>query len=287
VQEFAGGTFKEAILFDESDILYLRELGSNDPSRQGIRQHLDIAIDRLNRRIEARIEKLRWDAIFTGGFSYLSTTHSYGIPAANRSVPVGAVWSSDGINANNAANPIADLRYWLMGGYSTYRKYKFTKIIMSKNTARWILENTNTKTYLSSMYANPTLPEYDINKVLSFVLPGIPPVDVYDGWYQAETIDGNGKLTVGDATFFIPDGYIFFECALPGGDKIGEFVQGANLASGSLESPGVGKFLVVEENIAPGTKGGPSNPYISVLGGVYGAPKLDRPFDVLTAKVIA
>jgi hypothetical protein len=45
--------------------------------------------------------------------------------------------------------------------------------------------------------------------------------------------------------------------------------------------------LVVEENIAPGTKGGPSNPYISVLGGVYGAPKLDRPFDVLTAKVIA
>jgi hypothetical protein len=52
-------------------------------------------------------------------------------------------------------------------------------------------------------------------------------------------------------------------------------------------SPGFGKFLVVEENIAPGTKGGPGNPYIDIFAGVYGGVKLDRPFDVLTAKVVA
>jgi hypothetical protein len=86
----------------------------------------------------------------------------------------------------------------------------------------------------------------------------------------------------------IPDGYIYFEVSnLPGGDMVGEFVQGIHLSSGSIESPGYGKFLIIEENIAPGTKGGPSNPYIDALAGVYGGVKLDRPFDILTAKVIS
>jgi hypothetical protein len=110
---------------------------------------------------------------------------------------------------------------------------------------------------------------------------------VYKGWYQTESIDGNGKLVVSDAVYMLPDGYIYFECDLPGGDKIGEFVQGAHLSSGSVQDPGFGKFLVVEECIAPGTRGGPKNPFIEITAGVYGGVKLDRPFDVLTAKVIA
>jgi hypothetical protein len=85
----------------------------------------------------------------------------------------------------------------------------------------------------------------------------------------------------------IPDGYIHAVTALPGGDKIGEFVQGVNLASGTIENPGFGKFLVMDDNTAPGTKGGPANPYLDIVAGVYGGVKLDRPFDVLTAKVIA
>ena len=286
VQEFQGGQYKEGILFDESDILYLRELGQNDPSRQGIRQHLDLAVDRLNRRLEARIEYQRWQAIFTGGFTYLGETFAYGVPATNRSVPVGALWSTDGINANNTANPIDDLRYWWQGGYAPYRKYNATGIVMSANTARWILENANTKAYLTSYAANPMMQEYDINKVLSFLIPGLPPITVYKGWFQSETVV-NGKLTVSDAVYFVPDGYIFFETSLPGNDMIGDVVLGSHLASGSMESPGFGKFLVVEENIAPGTRGGPANPYVTAWGGFYGAPRMKRPFDVLTAKVIA
>jgi hypothetical protein len=68
---------------------------------------------------------------------------------------------------------------------------------------------------------------------------------------------------------------------------IGEFVQGVHLASGTPDEPGFGKFLIVDENIAPGTKGGPKNPYLDLISGVYGGVKLDRPFDVLTAKVIS
>jgi hypothetical protein len=279
--------YKEEILYGEDKILYLRELGQNDRSKRGIKQYIDIDVDRLNRRLEARIEKLRWDAVFTGATSWMGQTFSYGIPSANRALPTGAVWSSDSINANNSADPVRDIRYWCMGGLAGFRKYKIKKMRMNKNTARWILDNTNTRTYLTSMYANSVFGEYDINKVMSFLIPGCPVIEVYDGWYQTESVDGNGKLVVSDAIFFIPDGYIHFECDLPGGDKIGEFVQGAHLASGTMEQPGFGKFLVVEENIAPGTKGGPQNPYLSLVAGVYGGVKLDRPFDVLTAKVIS
>ena len=46
------------------------------------------------------------------------------------------------------------------------------------------------------------------------------------------------------------------------------------------------KVLVVEENIAPGTNGGPGNPYVDIIAGVYGGVNLQRAFDVLTANVI-
>ncbi len=287
VQEFSGGAYKEAIHWDEKDILHLRQLGQNDPSKRGVRQYIDLAIDRLNRRLEARMEKLRWDAIFNGTYSYMGRTFSYGIPALNRAVPLGAVWSSDGINANNSANPLLDIRYWCVGGLARFRKYKIKEMVMNPNTARWIMENTNTKSYITNFGANPAIGEWDLNKVLSFAIPNGPMATVYDGWYQTESVDSNGKITVSDAVYMIPDGFIFFVPTLPGGDLIGEFVQGLHLASGTIESPGFGKFLVVEENIAPGTKGGPGNPFIDIFAGVYGAPKLDRGFDTLTAKVIS
>lgn len=285
VQEYEPPAYKEAIHYDEKRILYLRELGDNGRNKRGIRQYIDKDIDRLNRRLEARIEKLRWDTIFNGGFSYMGTTISFGIPAGNRATP-GAVWSSnDCATPNNSSNPINDIRNWVMGGTSAFRKYNITKIVMNPNTSRTMLQNTNTLSYLTSYGANPAMTGLEINKVLALLVPGCPPVEVYAGWYQSETTVAE-KLTVSDATYFIPNGKIFFECSLPGGDMIGEFVQGLNLASGSLDAPGTGKFLVVDENIAPGTKGGPKNPFIDLVAGVYGGPKLDRAFDVLTADVL-
>lgn len=286
-QEFTPPKYKEAIHYDEEKLLYLRELGNNDTSLRGVRKYIDQDIDRLNRRIEARVEKLRWDSIFSGGYSWMGNSISFGIPSSNRVVPVGALWSTDGINANDSANPIKDIRYWLMGGTSNFRKYQFKRMWMNGNTARWVLDNANTRAFLTSYGANPAMTEYDINKAMSFLIPGVCPVEVYNGWYQTESIDGNGKLVVSDPIFFIPDGLIFFEVELPGQDKIGEFVQSVHLAGGTIDQPESGKFLVIDDNTAVGTKGGPANPYIDLVGGVYGGAKLDRPFDLLTAKVIA
>lgn len=283
VQEFMPGFYKEFVLYDEQDILFLRQMGQNDPSKRGVKQKIDLDIDMLNRRIEARIELLRWQAIFNGSFTWLGKTVSFGVPSANRATPIGQPWSTDGINANDAADPIIDLRYWLTGGYATYRKYKVNEIVMNTNTARWILDNANVRTWLSSIGANPNIGKWDVNTVLQLLIPGIPPVTVYQGWYQEQTLVAQ-KLTVGDAIYFVGDGLLYFDTT-PMGDKIGSFDQTIHLASGSLEAPGVGKFLVTEENIAPGTKGGPGNPFIQIFGGVYGGPNLKRAFDLLTADV--
>lgn len=287
-QEFEGGAWKEQMIMGEREILRLRQLGSNDRSMRGARQRIDLNVDKLNRRLEARIEKLRWDAIFNGGFTYFGRTISFGVPAGNQATPLGAVWSTDGINANGSANPLKDLRYWLLGGLAGFRKYKVRKAVLNPNTARWILDNSNVSSLIQYRFAAENFAEYDLNRTLQFLVPGLPEFEIYDGWYQDETYDSDGKATVGNATYFVPDGYIFFEVSnLPGGDMIGEFQQGIHLAGGSIDSPAFGKYLVVEDNTVPGSKGGPAHPFISLVAGVHGGPKLDRAFDVITAKVVS
>jgi len=288
VQEFEGGAWKEELVMDEKQILHLRSLGSRDPSMRGARQRIDLNVDKLNRRLETRIEYLRWQTIFDGGFSYLGRTVSFGIPAGNQATPLSGNWSLDGITANAAAKPVTDLRYWLMGGLAAFRKYKVRKVVLNPNTARWILDNAEVKSLIQYRFAAENFAEYDLNRTLQFLIPGLPEFEIYDGWYQSESVDSNFKVTVGDATYFIPDGKMFFEVGnLPGGDMIGEFQQGVHLVGGTIDSPAFGKYLIVEDNTVPGSKGGPQNPYISMVAGVHGGPKLDRAFDVLTAKVVA
>lgn len=287
VTEFIPPSYREGIHYDEQKLLYLRDLGNNDTSLRGVRKYINQNVEQLKRRMESRIELQRWQAIFDGGYSWMGNSVSFGVPSQNRATPASALWSLDGVNANNLANPVADMRYWLMKGYAPFRKYQFKKIWMNSNTARWILENTNTKSYLTSYGANPSIIGYDLNKVLSFLIPGLPAVEIYDGWYQTESLDGAGDIAVSDAILMVPDGQLFFEVALPDGDKIGEFQETVHLAGGSIDNPGYGRFLVIEDNTQPGTKGGPSNPFVDLIAGVNGGVKLDRPFDVLTAKVVA
>ena len=62
-------------------------------------------------------------------------------------------------------------------------------------------------------------------------------------------------------------------------------MQGAHLATGTIDAPGFGKFFVIDDNLASGTRGGPANPFMDLIGGVYGGVNLQRSFDVLTANV--
>lgn len=283
VQNYIPPKYKEAIHYDEAKILFLRKLGDNGRNVRGIRQYINLDIDRLNRRIEARIEKQRWDALFTGGFTYFGKTFSFGIPASLKAVPLGQVWSNDGINANGSANPVVDLRYWLLGGYAPFRKYKFSKMVMNPNTVRWILDNSNVQSLVKTYFSAENFGAYELNKTLQVLIPGLPEAVEYAGWYQTESKNSDGKIVVSDAQYFIPDGEIFFlQENLPGGDKLGEFQQTLHLADGTIDNPGMGKFLVIDDKTVENKK----NPYLDLIGGVYGGVNLQRAFDVCTAKVV-
>jgi hypothetical protein len=283
-QQYSPGAYKEFVRFTEADILRLRELGMNDQSKRGIRQHLNENALVLNNRIEARMELLRWQAIFNGTFVYDGKTVDFGKPAANNvtaTVAWGQIVAGQYV-ANPAATPIQDVRFWTMGGYAAFRKYKITKMIMNKNTARVFLDNPNVQSLIQNRFAAETYKMHDINQALQFLVPGCPNVEIYEAWYQTETEDAaTGQLTISDAVYFIPDGRIFFECALPDGNKIGDVVMSLNLSNGSVDAPAAGKFILVDEHIADR----PANPYIDLIGGFYGGPRLKRPFDCLTASV--
>lgn len=286
-QQYAPGAYKEFIRFNEGDILRLRELGLNDQSKRGIRQHLNENALALNNRIEARMELLRWQAIFNGTYVYDGKTVDFGKPSANNVAPVTPWGANDGsgnfTTANPAATPIQDMRYWVLGGYSTFRKYKITKIIMNANTERVFLDNPAVQSLIQNRFAAGEYKVHDMNSVLGFLIPGMPPIEIYKGWYQSEAVNAtSGLITQSDAIYFIPDGKIFFECKLPDSNKIGDVVMTLNLANGSVDAPAPGKFILVDEHI----EDRPGNPYIDVIGGFYGGPRLKRAFDTLTANVI-
>jgi hypothetical protein len=284
-QQYSPGFYKEFIRFTEMDILRLRELGLNDQSKRGIRQHLNENALVLNNRIEARMELLRWQAIFNGNYVYDGRTVSFGVPSGNQVAPA-TVWAttvSGILTANPASNPIQDLRYWIMGGYPNFRKYKITKIIMNPNTERILLDNPSVQSLIQTRFASDAYKMHNVNEVLGFLIPGMPPVEVYKGWYQSESINATtGQITAGNAIYFIPDGSIFFECKLPDNNKIGDVVMSLNLSNGSVDNPAPGKFILVDEHVADR----PGNPYIDLFAGFYGGPRLSRSFDVLTASVV-
>jgi hypothetical protein len=285
-QQYQPGAYREFIRFNEPEILRLRELGKNDQSQRGIRQHLNENALVLNNRLESRMEFLRWQAIFNGSYVYDGKTVDFGIPG-NHNVAPTVPWgnSASGVftTANSSATPVQDMRYWLLGGYAPFRKYKVSKIIMNPNTARMVLDNSGVQSLIQNRFAAETYKQHDINAVMAFLVPGMPPIEIYQGWYQSETIDNTtGQISVGDAIFYIPDGKLFFECKLPDGNKIGDIQMSLNLSNGSVDAPATGKFILVDEHIADK----PGNPYIDVFCGFNGGPRLKRPFDVLTATVI-
>lgn len=284
-QQYSPGAYKEFIRFNEQDILRLRELGLNDQSKRGIRQHLNENALVLNNRIEARMEKLRWEAIFNGSYVYDGKTVDFGKPLNHNvapTIPWGTVVGGVYV-ANNSATPVQDMRFWLMGGYAPFRKYKVTSLIMNPTTARLVLDNSNVQSLIQSRFASETYKGHDINEVMGFLVPGMPPIEIYKGWYQDESINATtGLITTTDAIFFIPDGSIFFECKLPDNNKVGDIVMTLSLANGSVDAPAPGKFILVDEHIADK----PGNPYIDLYGGFYGGPRLKRAFDVLTAFVV-
>ena len=168
---------------------------------------------------------------------------------------------------------------------------------MNPNTARFVLDNANTRTFLTSYGANPSIGDYDINKVLQSLIPGLPPVEIYKGWYQTESNASGQPTSTGGTSVRGPAHRLgrhllhpgrpdFSECSLPGNDKIGESGPGCAPGQRLDRRAGLRQVPGRRRQHRARHEGRPGQPLSRPRGGrPTAALKLDRAFDLLTANV--
>lgn len=275
---FKPGAYQEFIRLGESDLLGLRKAGTY--GERGATGMTNDELDQVTRagrklkvRIENRIQKLIWDAFFTGKFTYKGIEYSFGVPGQN-TIAAETDWS-----VKATATPYADLVN-LLEKNALLRKYKFSEIIMNGTTAANILLANATQTFVNNANLRDLTPE----KVREFVAPGLPPFTVVKDSYQSESLV-NGKVVLGNAEYFVPDDKILLIPDFGGAEyqHFGDFELTHNLndPSATLDNPAVGTYVFASEKGLEESE----NPYLKVVGGFNGGPNLKRSNDVFVLTV--
>lgn len=275
---FEVGSYQENILFTEKDLIHLRKLGTyGDRGATGMTNgeldHISKAATKLKVRIENRIQKLIWDAIFTGKYTYQGVEYNFDIPAQN-TIDATTDWT-DVANSN----PYGDL-IQILEQNAILRKYKFAEIVMNGTTAANILRSNAVKTYLT----NANIKNATIDEVKEFIAPGLPKFTVVKDSYQDESIV-NGKVVLGNAEYFVPDNKLLLVPDFSNSEygQLGDFELGENLndPSATLDKPAVGTYVFADEKGLENK----ANPHMKVIGGFNGAPNLKRSNDVFVIEV--
>lgn len=275
---FKPGAYQEFVRYNEKDLLDLRKAGTfgergatgmtNDELDQITR-----AGRKLMRRIENRIQKLIWDAFFTGKFVYMGTEFSFGIPAGN-TIAAESDWS-----VAATATPYLDLVN-VIEKNPLLRKYKFSEIIMNGNTAADILMANSVQKFVS----NVNIKDLSAEEVRKFAAPGLPPMTVVKDSYQEESLV-NGKIVLGNAEFFVPDNKVLLIPDLSKAEynQFGDFELTENLndPSATLDRPAVGTYVFTDEEGLNKRQ----SPHLKVIGGFNGGPNLKRPKEVFVLTV--
>jgi len=166
---------------------------------------------------------------------------------------------------------------------------------MNPNTSLLFLNNQNTQNYVNRILANSTLMRngdvYSTAKVAEVTIPSVRKFDItidYTG-YMPDVVTSGVPVDTTPLEYFIPDGYIFFELEVPVqyGSPVGDFVFLGQLQNGGYLNPNPGAWIVLEDNTVPGSRGGLGQPFLSLICGYAGAPRIRRPDDLMIAKVVA
>lgn len=301
---YEAPAIREQKIYREQDILFTREMGSGNFAERGILQQ--ISYDSLDGYVKM-ISKKKYQLsqfVFNGSFTFSPAsgsapiTVSSGVPAGNTLLPIGAVWgvASGGTYIPNVgANPIADIQYWFSSAGPLKRLLPFVKsLVMNPNTQFLFLQNANVQSYANRILTNNALMNssdvFSMAKVAEITVPSVKKFDIvidYSG-YQPDVVTAGVPVDTTPLTYFIPDGYIFFELEIPAsyGSPIGDYVFLGQLQNGGFVNPTPGPFIVLEDNTAPGTRGGLGNPFLSLIYGYAGGPRIRRPNDLVIARVI-
>lgn len=288
--------YGEEIIINEQDLLFLRDLGNPNVGVYDIGYRIGMWTYQLQIRAQNVRKVTLANAIIDGQFTWQQQTASYGIPSDNRFVPIGADWATGTpLVTNPAAYPLGDIQYTILSD-PFFRKYQNfpIKVIMNYKTHLWFFQNLNNNNTIQYIYANSAIMDkmssgYTMGTAFSYYMGGCGTnfEVVVDGQtYLADAYDPNGN-SEGDVVYIIPDGYIYFMVDTKAyGGPLGSYLFTHAVQNGGYMNPQPGPYLLIEDNTAPGTRGGPSKPFLAIISGFNGIPNLTRSQDILTMDVI-
>lgn len=297
--EMTPASFREQAIINEKDILFIRERGSKDPAVRGLFQRLFLESLNLYARMQVRKKYLISKAVYEGQITYKNKVISYGIPSANI-MPVTAAWATL-VNGkyliNDSAKPMDDI-YYALTSYQPFQiRNAYTReLIMNPTTARWLMGNANTKDFIKYAFNNSSIfndaksfsSQSQLNSsAFQYVIPELGVKIVVDSQVKMNE-DSLGNPLTTSTEYIIPDGKILVAVDPVGyGGPLGEFAMTLAVQNGGFANPEAGMYLSVEDNTAPGSRGGLTNPFINLVAGFNGLPKIDRPFDIQIIDVLA
>ena len=276
--EFGPGAYQESKRFSEADLIKLRRLGSiGDRGVTGLTagalDFMSRAGEDLKVKLVNRLNKLAWDTLFNGTYTYLGATkHDFNVPAGN------TVFSATDWSVTGSSTPFTDL--WnILKKNTTFFKYVYKELVINPVTEADILNSAQTR----NVIINNSAAVGDINKIAQILYPGLPPIKVVRDAYQDQTVSG-GKIVHGAATYFVPDYKVL---AVPdfGGYLYPEFGEiqmtyNINDPSATVENPAIGIYTFVDESGLMRRKA----PHIEVVTGFNGGANLMRSNDVMIIK---
>lgn len=276
---FDPGAYQEHIPFFERELLRLRKYGTIGD--RGLTGMTDGQLDELTRagmklkkRINNRMQKLIWDAIFNGSWSYQGVNYSFDVPGGN------ALTAATDWNDPTNSTPAKDL-WTLIKTNPILIKYLFEEIIINPVTEAAFLNSNDTKAFIQ----NYNIPQNDINVIAQFLRPGLPKITVCRDSWQDESYAADGSVALGNAQYFVPDNKALLVPKLSGTlfPYFGEMQIAENLndPSATVASPAQGVYVFVDEEGLKHRKA----PRIDVVAGFNGAPNLMRGDDVFVVSV--
>lgn len=278
---YEPGFYQESILFTENDLLRLRKLGTiGDRGVTGLTggelNWIDRAAKKLKLRMENRLHKLAWDAIFTGQYSFGGAVkYSFGIPGAN-ALTAATAWSTPSVG-----KPFEDLLV-LLKTSPVLRKYQgmIKALVINPNTEAVMIQRALEAKYIT----NNNVMNADINEIAKFAAPGLPKIEVVNDVWQDETVSAAGVVTLGDAQFMVPDNKVLVVIDFNKGDVLFpeygqlQLTENMNAPGATVERPATGLYTFVDEKGLEQRK----SPFVELVSGFNGGPNLMRPFDVFT-----
>lgn len=281
---FNPGAYQEFVPFTEQDLLKLRKLGTlGDLGITGLTggelNWVDRAAKKLKKRLTSRLAQLGWDAFFTGQYIYQGQTFSFSIPSGNQ-LTAATDWS-----VANTGTPFQDL-VKLVGQNSVLRKYRnmIKCFVINPKTEADIIQ----RALESAVITNNNIVSGGINEVAKFMAPGMKPFEVVADVVADETENADGTVTMGTATFLVPDDKVLVvmdfgqggELLFPEYGQL-QITENMNDPSASPGSPAQGIYTFIDEKGLEQRK----NPHVDVVAGFNGAPNLMRPNDTIIISV--